>query len=1169
MNTPTDLHTPLLETADEFFQTLSRIHPACDIRARYGILRNVLNVAVDQRLHDVPAKFSGLYAKIDFLLKRHAATENDLSLHFALNDVRHRLKDLPLLADKELDDCWPTDLRAVATFVALIYGETMPEELRALFPAHTERRQPQRLKRDDGKMVDFFRCTVTRWDDRFFHATREDNGEEVCVDYAEPLPFIPGDWSYIRDLLRKDIAVNVVRPRWADDGKSVKPELLIVDPDYLINVTSVASGFDACGTSYLTDLLRRISPYDQTFHTLLGNFAGQLLDEVAYGKQVSYADSIRAFFRTNTLNFVTCEDLNPTDETERKKKRMEFHAAAQAQKCNIEHILHGTDGSFQSEEVMLEPSFVSDMLGLQGRMDFLSLTFDSVIEQKSGKGQWAPNCPPGRFSGSQPQHMVQLLLYRAWLHYALGRPNEKIDAALLYSRYPDGLDHVGSIPRLLFEAFKLRNKLAWAENDYAEGGIKVLDGLKPEDIFPNARGPLWNNYKRPQLAALLAPIAEASPLERAYYFRFMQFVANEHALSRIGNRTKENAGFAATWNASLNDKLDTGNIYHHLTLEPHTSDDDETTIDSLTLHFNATDPTATTDTDRSNFRVGDIVFVYPYEQGHLPEATRTILFRGTITAQHTDCVKMKLRNAQTSPSVFHFFNRKGMFWAMEHDFMEASYSSLYRGMHAFLSAPQERRDLLLGQRRPQVDPSITLKGHYGSEEFNDLVRHARQARDLYLLIGPPGTGKTSFGMKNILTEELLHEGTQVLLLSYTNRAVDEICSKLVAEDIDFLRLGSDTGCDPFYQPYLLSERAKGARRIDEVEQMIARVRVVCGTTTALNSCISLLRIKRFDLAIVDEASQILEPHIIGLLSAHDEAGNCRIGRFVLIGDEKQLPAVVQQGSDESVVTDPKLQAIGLHDCRLSLFERLLHLYAYDDAGQLRPEVCHLLTHQGRMHRDIADFPNQHFYGGCLDVVPLEHQVAPTRSCPSESTDWMQRMLIEKRVAFVNCLPDPNPDEPDKVNSKEAILTAALVKHAYDLSPETFDTNLTVGVIVPYRNQISTVRSYIDAYGIDALHDITIDTVERYQGSQRDVIIYSFTAKKKYQLQFLTNNEYVDPRDNAVIDRKLNVAMTRARKHLILTGYAPLLSIDATFGNLIRYARERDAYFDDEALPLRG
>ena len=135
--------------------------------------------------------------------------------------------------------------------------------------------------------------------------------------------------------------------------------------------------------------------------------------------------------------------------------------------------------------------------------------------------------------------------------------------------------------------------------------------------------------------------------------------------------------------------------------------------------------------------------------------------------------------------------------------------------------------------------------------------------------------------------------------------------------------------------------------------------------------------------------------------------------------------------------------------------------------------------------------------------------------------------------------------------------------------EAYDVASSIGVIVPYRNQISTVRMAIDAVaasaGFDDLHDIAIDTVERYQGSQRDVIVYGFTAKRPYQLAFLTDTEYFDETDNAIIDRKLNVAMTRARKRLVLVGYAALLRRDTTFRRLIEYAERKHALFKDDFI----
>ena len=107
----------------------------------------------------------------------------------------------------------------------------------------------------------------------------------------------------------------------------------------------------------------------------------------------------------------------------------------------------------------------------------------------------------------------------------------------------------------------------------------------------------------------------------------------------------------------------------------------------------------------------------------------------------------------------------------------------------------------------------------------------------------------------------------------------------------------------------------------------------------------------------------------------------------------------------------------------------------------------------------------------------------------------------------------------------------------------------MGVIVPYRNQIATVRNTIARLGIPMLTDITIDTVERYQGSQRRYIIYGFTIQKHYQLRFLTNNTFIE--NGKLIDRKLNVAMTRAQEHLIMIGNPALLQMNPLFQEVMK------------------
>lgn len=139
------------------------------------------------------------------------------------------------------------------------------------------------------------------------------------------------------------------------------------------------------------------------------------------------------------------------------------------------------------------------------------------------------------------------------------------------------------------------------------------------------------------------------------------------------------------------------------------------------------------------------------------------------------------------------------------------------------------------------------------------------------------------------------------------------------------------------------------------------------------------------------------------------------------------------------------------------------------------------------------------------------------------------------------------------------MIAATVVEIYRLTEKSFDESQTVGVIVPYRNQIATVRNAIDRSGIAPLHNITIDTVERYQGSQRDYIIYGFTVQQPNQLNFLTNNVFEE--DGMVIDRKLNVAMTRARLHLLMVGNADILRENYTFYKLLEYAKSKASYID--------
>ena len=1146
-------YTP--ETAADFYTELSaamRLMP--DVRMVYSAFNRVFHGCIDRNTERVSATLCGAFAKTDYLLKEHGARRDVVS---SVNAMRVRLRRRAGLDDYTLRKYCEQDLGSLCRFISLIYDTPVPDALSQLFSNHSTAERTAQPAADSVDLPEYVRMIVERWDDEYVYgqADMPDGDGRIRVCYTTAYGGSIYDWSYLRDMFCVGRQLNIVRP-YIREGV-IMPELIILEPDYLVDISAVARCFTNYTESPLVSLIGRFFPQQNTEPIVLGNFAGQLLDETVIACQPlsasaatpwtvipkPYAVSVKDFFRSNTVPLLTA-DIS-----------QQFHDNARRQQKNIlqaiVEVLPSMVTRFNPKEGVVEPSFFSEMLGLQGRMDYLQLDFRVLLEQKSGKGAF----PYGDFTvpRHREEHYVQLLLYMLLIRYnyrdVYERNNRELHAFLLYSRYSSSLLGLSFAPDLVFRAVKVRNEMAWQEMQYTHEGVlqRVLDALTPEKLNTNGvSSSLWRNYQSVQIASVLDPIHQATDLERAYFYRFLTFIANEHVMSKLGNKTKEGSGFAATWHDSLEEKRLAGNIYCDLTLLIPNADT-EGSIDTVTLQFHENEAG-----EMSNFRTGDVVILYPYPPGSEPDARRVVVIRGSIEDIQPDSIRIRLRAAQSDSRVFLWYD--GSLWAIEHDFLESSYGSLYRGMHSFLSAPKARRDLLLFQREPEVDESVTqLRGDYG--DFNDMALRVKRAKDFFLIIGPPGTGKTSYGMLNTVKEELLEPDTSVLLLSYTNRAVDEICSKLSEEGIDYIRVGGDLSCASEYRDNLLSERARRPDNLAALRRQIMQTRVYVGTTTAFNSHISLFSMRQFTLAVIDEASQILEPHLIGLLSAQHE-GVPVVRKMVFIGDHKQLPAVVQQSQDVSKVTDTLLNEIMLTDCRLSLFERLLRRYRDNT------DITYMLCRQGRMHHDIAIFPNLAFYGGLLTEVPLPHQVATLPEC-CVTADGMECMLHTCRMAFIATEP-PEDSPSDKVNPVEADEIAATVRRIYDIEGERFNAMETVGVIVPYRNQITAIRNALDKYGIPVLHDITIDTVERYQGSQRRYIIYGFTISRYYQLKFLSDNVFVDV-DGSVIDRKLNVAMTRAKEHLLLFGNPSLLSHNYIFSRLMDYARSQGCYFENLRL----
>lgn len=1148
------------DVATDFFDQILSMPNDVDIRLRYRMLSQIFHQAVDSRLQNNNIKFSGFYAKVEYLLSEYKDKMMDKSLAMSINAFRIRTRKLKprsshhlvgneqdeeMVNDAELEKTLARDVAALAKFIGMIFSRPVPEELNHRFPYVADANF-----RPLYRMGTVMRVVVDCWDDDFIMAKDSESGMEQKIYYHKSdNRYALGDHGYLKDLLQKGDQLNIVVPRI--ENEIIYPAAIIYNPDYLIDVSSLAACFSEheIATPYAY-LIRKLSPSVNSEAIMLGNFAGQILDEEVYHIKRSYERSLQTFCANNAVNLAVC----PLSEQFRQNAEMQkqhIHRAIFETLAEAAIIPYQADG----RKTILEPSFYSETLGLKARMDFILKDMTMMVEQKSGKAAYNPSDPAT--PRVRPEHYVQALLYMAIFRYNYGVPYSNFHSYMLYSKYPNSLLDIATAPGLLFDALKLRNQVAWMELLLSKGGFRMLESLTPEHIYPKESGYVWANYLRPRIEEILSQVHSATQLERDYYYRFLAFVENEQILSKVGNLTKEESGFASTWNSTLEEKRNAGNIYADLSIMPLRKQVNGP-IEEVEFLFPEEQ-----DNDMSNFRQGDVVFFYSYDprKSDEPNPTSHYVFRGSLVDNPgAKSVRVALRNPQTTTEVF-----DGEVWAIEHDFMESSYRAQFQGLQLFLQAPKSRRDLLMLQRKPEIDETRKLKGDYtnnGNAEFNDLVLRVKQATDLFLIIGPPGTGKTSFGMLNVLKEELLEEGSSVLLLSFTNRAVDEMCSKLVEESIDFIRLGSELGCSEKYRSHLLNKRSEVCRNGEEIQQLIGCCRVFCGTTTAFNTSISLLGIKQFDLAIVDEASQILEPQIIGLLSQKKNRSNeCAIKKFVLIGDEKQLPAVVQQQESESRVVEPNLQAINLSDCRLSLFERLIKTYRKNGENNA---YSYMLTRQGRMHQDIANFPNYAFYQNKLIPVPLSHQKEPTPSA-IDSKNGLDNLLTTRRISFVSYSQPKNMaweyEVSDKVNINEAKMVAAAVYHIYKLNENNFDKAKTVGVIVPYRNQISSIRNEIDKYGVAILHDIMIDTVERYQGSQCENIVYGFTIKKYYQLNFLTSNQYVDKNSGEIIDRKLNVAMTRAMKHLVMIGDARLLRENIIFYKLMEFAKSRRSYFE--------
>ena len=1084
-----------------------------------------------------------LFSKVDVLCKTKRVGQAD---YFDIQKMRHDSNSTePLSRDELLQDC-----RALAVFISKVFHVDIPAGLIGKIPVT---RKPQVTR----KHVDY-RCVrgiVRKVEDGIVcvDVAQGTDGQMLRVDCGAP------KYDDLRSLLSEETQVNLIDVT-AEPGTDLRQvRQVIVEPDFLIDISSLAACFTPYGHSPLVYTINRLKPQANSQAILIGNFAGSALDDIInQGDDYDWRETFKTNFREKALEYCTCGDLN---------QRVPFHQEAQAQVRNIRQAVDILfNSAYDRRKAILEPSFVCEQLGLQGRIDLMTTDLKLLVEQKSGKNFAIDRGNPMAYGSMLTEpHYVQLLLYYECLNRNFSLPYNSIDGRLLYSKYamPAGLPRATYYRKLIDEAISLRNKIVKTEFDVAHHGFSsVIDQLQPLGLRTQpVNENLWNKCLYPQLCAVTEPLHDMDSLTRSYFCHMADFVYREQLAGRLGVVEGTGSAVADLWNMPITEKRETGNIYTDLRIASKQQSSSYNGYDTIAL--------AVPDQGEDflpNFRLGDTVYLYPYLEGTQPDVRQALLFRGALTEMRSDQVVVHLSDGQQNPDIFEAAGRRNttgdhrVLWCVEHAGGGGNATAALRSLRQLISDNTSKRQLLLGQRAPEGDKTVRLSRSY-NPSYDDIVLRAMQANDYFLLIGPPGTGKTSMALQYLVRETVEPDpgsvGTlvsdkkrkNVLLMAYTNRAVDEICGMLCDNGIDFLRIGNEYTCDKRYRDYLLDHALEQYGKLAEIKGKILDTQVIVGTTSTLLSRSYLFNLKHFDLAIVDEASQILEPGIVGLLTHPD--------KFILIGDYKQLPAVVQQDSKQSVVTDPQLNAICLTDCRNSLFERLIRIEQHNGSS----DFMGVLSRQGRMHPEIAEFSNREFYfAEHLCPVPLAHQRETSLGYTITGGDRLDQVLMRHRMVFIASSDCRRPDISDKVNIHEARIVADVLRRTRLFYGDRFDTAKTVGVIVPYRNQIAMIRKEIERLGMSELESISIDTVERYQGSQRDVIIYSFTIQQRYQLDFLTANSFVE--EGHVIDRKLNVALTRARKQLILTGNVATLQLSPVFTRLIRYVKQNGGYVEE-------
>jgi DNA replication ATP-dependent helicase Dna2 len=901
-----------------------------------------------------------------------------------------------------------------------------------------------------------------------------------------------------------------------DDLSHIQCKAIVLSPDLLFDVTAISECFEPFSTHVLGYILRKFKSYESSLPLIKGNIVNMILDQLVHNPSKTFTEVKSSIFNLYPMALSLLED----SDVKKLIDDLEMHFS------NIQGVVANelVELGIGKDSIYLEPSFFSNQYGIQGRLDLFSREKDSsmIIELKSGR-VFKPNS-----YGISNNHYHQTLCYDLIIQSVFGSRKSRRNF-ILYSGEGENSLRFAPTPKERHYNIILQRNWLFLVDRYLKSGRGLADLCKR--VYQMHKDHI-KGYLRKDYLYFMTVMQKLSAVESMYMNELVKFSHCESELAKLGSRRNSSrGGLSSLWMDDLEDKIERFDILNHLEVLSNQSDGEDPLITLQT----------TGNTARlSNFRIGDVAVMYPYN-GTDSAILKNQIFKCTIIDFSKDKVSVRLRSRQENFSVF----RENSLWNIEHDVLDNSFTNMTRSLFAFCEADPRYRALILGLDKPGLShrSDIDFDDKGLTHEQVEVVRGAIEAKEYFLIWGPPGTGKTSVVLRSLVNFYMKNTDLRILVAAYTNRALDEICEFLAKESpqVEYSRVGSRYGSDPKFRENLLDQQLSRFSNRRQLRDFMDSQSLFIGTVSSLLGKPDLFRLLDFDVLIVDEASQIIEPNLIGLLS--------KVKKFILIGDHMQLPAVVLQQREESEVQSPQLRDVGFNNFADSLFERIFYQAEVNQWNHAFGK----LTFQGRMQREIMEMANGLFYDQSLRPMPGIDRIVASHPYGRDMSIFGEGS--PGRFSFIPTDPDHESDSL-KVNRQEAYKTARVVgqiTHLFKRMGVDFSRK-TVGVITPYRAQIACILDELRKIDEGLTEYVDVDTVERFQGGARDIIVLSTCINHPLQL-----NTLVSSSTNG-IDRKLNVAITRAREHFILIGNEKILSGENAYKTLISQSQRLEETF---------